>query len=176
MPKHLIWKRLQCAHILTLIMHLHTGNVYYGAVLTFHVSIFLTKKHIKNEETTPSIRFHIYHFIGRCTAHGRITLKGNKICYMCRQESSSDGFRKIYTRKELVMMEKTISDSHTSFYIPVIQKLAFYLPHVHILCTNHCDEMLHISFKQSELFQDVLCCRDYVDVVVARFSHKIQPE
>ena len=31
-----------------------------------------TKKH---EETTPSIRFHIYHIIGRCTAHGRIPLK-----------------------------------------------------------------------------------------------------
>ena len=31
-----------------------------------------TKKH---EETTPSIRFHIYHTIGRCTAHGIIPLK-----------------------------------------------------------------------------------------------------
>ena len=39
-----------------------------------------TKKH---EETTPSIRFHIYHIIGRCTAHVRIPLKDRKICYMC---------------------------------------------------------------------------------------------
>ena len=31
-----------------------------------------TKNH---EETTPSIRFHIYHIIGRCTAHGRIAFK-----------------------------------------------------------------------------------------------------
>ena len=29
----------------------------------------------KHEETTPSIRFHIYHIIGRCTAHGKIPLK-----------------------------------------------------------------------------------------------------
>ena len=35
-----------------------------------------TKKH---EETTTSIRFHIYHIIGRCTAHGRIPLKDKKI-------------------------------------------------------------------------------------------------
>ena len=28
-----------------------------------------TKNH---EETTPSIRFHIYHIIGRCATHGRI--------------------------------------------------------------------------------------------------------
>ena len=36
-------------------------------------------------ETTPSIRFHIYHIIGRCTAHGRIPLKYKKICHMCKQ-------------------------------------------------------------------------------------------
>ena len=36
-------------------------------------------------ETTPSIRFRIYHIILRCTDHGRIPLKYNKICYMCKQ-------------------------------------------------------------------------------------------
>ena len=36
-------------------------------------------------ETTPSIQIHIYHIIGSCTAHGRISLKDNKICYMCKQ-------------------------------------------------------------------------------------------
>ena len=70
---------LQCAHILSMIMHLHTGNMYFGVVLTFHVSISLTKKQIKQyEETTPSIRFHVYHIIARCTAHGRILLKDKK--------------------------------------------------------------------------------------------------
>ena len=46
-PKHPIWKMQQCAHILSLIMHFHTGNVYYGDVSTVHVLIFLTKKQIK---------------------------------------------------------------------------------------------------------------------------------
>ena len=32
----------------------------------------------KHEETTPSIRFYIYHIIGRCTTHGRIPLKDKK--------------------------------------------------------------------------------------------------
>ena len=36
------------AHILSLIMQFHTGNVYYGVVTTVHISIFLTKKQIKN--------------------------------------------------------------------------------------------------------------------------------
>ena len=60
---------------------------------------------------------------------------------MCEQDSLLDKFTKIYTRKELVMMETTIYDFHTSFYIPAIQKLAFRLPHVRILGTNHCGEM-----------------------------------
>ena len=65
----------------------------------------------KHKEKTPSIRFQIYHIIGRCTAHGRIPLKDKKICYMCKQDIN-------HTIKELVMMETTIYDFRTSFYIP----------------------------------------------------------
>ena len=31
-PKHLIWKRQQCVHIHSQIMHYHTGNVYCDVV------------------------------------------------------------------------------------------------------------------------------------------------
>ena len=48
MQTHQIWKMLQCAHILSLIIFFHTGNVYCGAVLTVHESILLTKKQLKN--------------------------------------------------------------------------------------------------------------------------------
>ena len=72
------------------------------------------------------------------------------------------------------MMDTTISDLHTSFYIPAIQKLAFHLPHVRILGTNNCGEMRRIAFKRHELFQDVLCRRDCSERVVARFSNQIQ--
>ena len=121
MPNHPIWHKIQCAHIFSLIMQCHTGNVYCRVVLTVHVSILLTKKtDNQNSDTTPSIRFHIYHMIPCCTDHCRFTLKYKKICYTYKQESSSDEFRKTYTRKELVMMETTISDFHTSFYIPAI--------------------------------------------------------
>ena len=95
---------------------------------------------------------------------------------MCEQESFPDKSTKIYTIKELVMMETTISDIHTSFYIPDIQKLAFHLPHVRILGTNHCGEMRRIAFKRHELFQDVIRRHDYSERVVARFSNQIQSE
>ena len=58
-------------------------------------------------------------------------------------------------------METTISDFNTSLYIPAIQKLALRLPHLRILGTNHCGEMRRTAFKRRELFQDVLCSRDY---------------
>ena len=47
MPKHQVWQMLQCAHILSLIMHFHTGKVYFGALMTVLVSIFLNKKQLK---------------------------------------------------------------------------------------------------------------------------------
>ena len=95
---------------------------------------------------------------------------------MCKQESSSDEFRKIYARKELVITETKISDFHTSFYIPAIQKLAFHLPHVRILDTNQWSEMRRKAFKQRALFQDVLYRRDYAEIVVTSFANKIQSE
>ena len=74
------------------------------------------------------------------------------------------------------MMETPISDFHTSFYIPAIQKLAFHLPHVRILGTNNCGESQRTAFKQRELFQDVLCCRYYAERVVASFANQLQSE
>ena len=74
------------------------------------------------------------------------------------------------------MMETTISDFHTSFYIPDIQKLAFHLPHVRILGTNHCGEMQRTAFKRHGLFQDLLCSRDYAERLVANFSNQIESE
>ena len=93
---------------------------------------------------------------------------------MCKQESLPDKSTKIYTRKELVMMDTTISEFHTSFYIPAIQKSVFHLPHVRIIGTNHCGETRRTAFKLRESFQDVLCFRDYAERVVASFSNHIK--
>ena len=90
--------------------------------------------------TSPSIIFHIYHLFARFTTHGRLPLTNKKICHNCKQDTVSEQSTEVYTRKELVMMEKNISNFHTSFYIPEIQKLAFHIPHVQIMVTNHCGE------------------------------------
>ena len=72
---------------------------------------------------------------------------------MCKQDSFSEQSTKIYTRKELVMMEITIYNYRTSFYIPEIYKLAFHIPHVQILGINHCGDSCQTVFKRRESFQ-----------------------
>ena len=71
-------------------------------------------------------------------------------------------------------METTISNLHTSFFIPVIQKLAFHIPHVQILSTNYCGDSRRNSFKRRESFQCVLCRRDYSEREVAIFANQMQ--
>ena len=81
---------------------------------------------------------------------------------MCKQESSSYESTKIYTIKELLITETKIYYFRTSFYILAIQKLAFHLPHVRILGTNHCGEMQCTDFKGLELFQDDI---EYLEII-----------
>ena len=99
-------------------------------------------------DTSPSISFHIFHLIARCTTHGRLPLTDNKSCCKCQHYTASGQSTKIYTIKELVMMETTISNFHTSFYIPSIHKLTFHIPHVKILGTNHCGDSCRTAFKR----------------------------
>ena len=79
---------------------------------------------------------------------------------------------KIYTRKELVAMKTSIADFHTSFYIPPIQKLAFHLPHVHVLGNNHCGNTHREAFNCQSSKQDVFCCCDYSERVVTSLHTK----
>ena len=66
-------------------------------------------------DTSTSIFFHIYHIISRCTKHNRLPLTEKKICRECQQDTVSGKSTKMYTRKELVMMETTISNFRKSF-------------------------------------------------------------
>ena len=47
-------------------------------------------------------------------------------------------------------METKIPNLDTRLYIPEIQKLAFHIPHVQILGTNHCGDYLQTAFKRRE--------------------------
>ena len=80
----------------------------------------------------------------------------------------------LYTRNELVMMETSIANSHTSFYITEIQKIEFHLPHIQIQGTNKCGNTCHEAFKLCISNNYVLCHIDYDGRVVASVAQKIQ--
>ena len=105
------------------------------------------EKYDRNPNPSTSISFHIYHLIERCTKYGRLTLTDKKSCWERQHDTDSGHSTKVYTRKELVMTETTISNFYTSFLIPEIQKLAFHIPHVQILGTNHCGDSRQNAFK-----------------------------
>ena len=62
--------------------------------------------------------------------------------------TASVPFAKIYTRKELVMIEIYINQFNTSLYSPEIKNLYFHLPRVLILGTHHCVNTCCESFKR----------------------------
>ena len=81
------------------------------------------------------------------------------------------GPSKLYTRKELAIIETYISDFHKSFCIPEIQKIAFHLTRVNNIGTNHCGNTRCESFKHCRANQDVLCHRDYAERKWKLFLH-----
>ena len=123
-----------------------------------------------------SISFHIYHLISQCKVHGRHLLHEKKICCLCLQDTATTTPEKLYTRKDIIMMETSIADFHTSLYILAMKKLAFHLPHVHILGTNNCGNTRREEFKRRRENQDVLCRHGYAERVVAISAQQIQSE
>ena len=50
-------------------------------------------------DTSPSISFHIYHLIARCTKHGRLPLTDNKICRESQKDTASRQYIKYTLEK-----------------------------------------------------------------------------
>ena len=143
--KHLIWQRQQYVRIHNQIMHFHTGNVSFNFVWNVQTLIFLTRKQIINITT----KFHVYHLIARCSTHGRLPLNKKRVTSV-NMILIMNNPQNIYTRKELGMMETTIYNFYTSFYILEIQNLTFHIPHVKILGKNHYGNSRWTTFKHSE--------------------------
>ena len=57
-----------------------------------------------------------------------------------------------------------------------MKNLAFHLTDIRILGTRHYGNTRRESLKCCRIFQDVLCCYDYTEIVIASFLHQIQSE
>ena len=74
---------------------------------------------------------------------------------------------KLYTQKDIVLIETSIIYFHEKLYITEKQKLSFNLPLVIILGTHHCGKEPYELFKCRGPSQDFLCHPDYAELVVA---------
>ena len=123
----------------------------------------------------PNISFHCYKNVTRCSLHGQRPFNEGRKCAECEeQDSTSNVDVKVYCCKEMVLMNTSITDFHCDYYCPAIHKLAFHLPHVAILGTNHCGKLRRETFKRRQAFKDAKCCQDYAERLVAQFANQIQ--
>ena len=65
-------------------------------------------------DTSPLFHFQTYHLISRCKKHGRLMLTDKKSCRKCQRDTATLQSTKIYTRKYLAIMKKTVSNFRTS--------------------------------------------------------------
>ena len=89
-PNNMTWQRQKCVHTHTHIMPYHTENVYYDCCAKCQ-SINIPDQETDDQypDTSPSIRFHIYHLIARCTKHCRLPLTGKECCCKCQHDTAS---------------------------------------------------------------------------------------
>ena len=66
---------------------------------------------------------------------------------MCSTVPGTDTTKKLYTRKEILLLETSIKYFHEKFYIIEIQELEFNFLYVNILGTHNCGKELLDTFK-----------------------------
>ena len=134
----------------------------------------------KNPNPSPSIHFHIYHLIARYTRHGRLPLNYKKSCRKCQQDTASVKPTKTYNRKELVMMETTISNFHTGFFISDIHKLEFQITHVQILGKITVVTLVELLLNAANNFKmcyvAVIMMMGSLIVLPTKYNHNIMVE
>ena len=95
-----------------------------------------------------TIRFNVYLNVSRFNIHCIRPYEERKCCSRCYIGLSFVTPGKLYTRKEIVLLETSISEYHNKHYFPEIQKLAFHFPHVSIIGTHCCGKEHHEAFKR----------------------------
>ena len=113
--------------------------------------------------------FDIYKMVSHCKVTRWLPPDGK--CMLCSATPQTEPKAKIYTRKELVMMETSIYDFHTILYIPSIKNISFNVPHVCTIATHQYENTAPKKLNFCGYFHDVLCCSNYVELVVASFAH-----
>ena len=83
---------------------------------------------------------------------------------------------KIYTRKDFVLFNENANTFHVKYYQPAIEKLAYHIPHVCILGTNHIGKTRREALEKGQSDYDVKLRRDYAERLTTALIHQIQSQ
>ena len=87
----------------------------------------------------------------------RYTFNENKQYRLCETTTNLIVNKKLYARKNIVIMDTSILEFHQNVYIPAIQKLSLHLTYVHFLGTNYCRNSHQETSNSRAVYRNVLC-------------------
>ena len=106
-----IWLWKKCVSIPHSIMGYHTGNVHYAVLMNALESVYLVRRQINiQQKICSTIHSHLYRISSFFTVHGIYPYVEWTIYLMCSTDISSVKTIKVYTQKELVLLEPSISE------------------------------------------------------------------
>ena len=84
------------------------------------------------------IKLHIFQNIYKCSVHRLIPFKYNNTCELCDNIPDKENIERIMVKKFFALRDEVIDVFHDKFYIPTIEKLAFYIVCVRIFGSMEC--------------------------------------
>ena len=77
-------------------------------MISVNINIPEQETYKKHGETVPSIRFHIYHIIGRCTAHVVIQLKDKKYVTCVNKNLHHINLQNIHHKRAIIERDNNL--------------------------------------------------------------------
>ena len=107
----------------------------------------------------------------KCSIHGQLN-DGIETCDICKSNDDINLRGRISQRKEMILMKKSFLDFYDNFYIPMLNKYAYHLPHVILLGKNECSKIRKDSLKVG----DIETTRDYAERLSFDFDNEIMSQ
>ena len=129
----------------------------------------------ENAQST-KIKFHVYRDVSRCSICGVLPFDGRKLCMTCNNQADPSLKGRLHTKKEIVLLEETITSFHQNYYMPSIEKLAYHLAHVRILGSNHVGLTRKQALMRRGQKKDIKLVRDFAERLGSCFGKEFQSQ
>jgi len=122
-------------------------------------------------DNAPTINFNFYVAYHKCSVH-RVLPAGTKTCSQCESLPDGSTIGKVRSDKKLTVINKPIGTFMTEYYIPMIKKCAYHIPHVKMLSGKECGKMRRDAQKNEPY--SFWTGHDYTERLTPNFNFEIQ--